>query len=99
MYRTILLTIAMLTLVLSVVATAATPDHGRTLIVELQGRATGETRTIPALGPTRTATTGNCFDADLTDAMTGNRIGTATRCFTDVTTVNGSTALTDTTFF
>jgi hypothetical protein len=99
MYRTILLTIAMLTIVLSVFANAATPDYGRTLIVQLQGRATGETRTIPPLDPTKTATTGNCFDADLTDAMTGNSIGTATRCFTDITTVNGSTALTDTTFF
>jgi hypothetical protein len=36
---------------------------------------------------------------DLLDVLTDRRIGTATRCFTDVTTVNGGTMLTDTTFF
>jgi hypothetical protein len=99
MYRTILMTIAMLMTVLSVFANAAVPDHGRTLIVQLKGTAIGQTRTIPPLDPTRAATTGNCFDVELTDAMTDNHIGTATRCFTNVTTVNGSTVLTDTTFF
>ena len=99
MYRIILMTIAMLTTVLSVFANAATPDHGRTLIVQLKGRAIGESRTIPPIDPTRTTSEGNCFDADLTDAVTGNNIGTATRCFTDVSPGNGGTVLTDTTFF
>jgi hypothetical protein len=99
MYRTILMTIAMLTTVLSVFASAATPDHGRTLIVQLQGRAIGQTRTIPPLDPMKTATTGNCFDVDLTDAVTGNSLGKATRCFTDVHPGNGGTVLIDTTFF
>ena len=49
MYRIILITIAMLTTVLGVFANAAAPDHGRTLIVRLKGRAIGETRTIPPL--------------------------------------------------
>jgi putative peptidoglycan binding protein len=99
MYRTILMTIAMLTTVLSVCANAATSDHGRTLIVQLQGRAIGQTRTIPPMDPTKTSSEGNCFDVDLTDVMTDNSIGTATRCFTDVKPGNGGTVLTDTTFF
>jgi len=94
MYRIILMTIAMLTTVLSVFANAATPDHGRTLIVQLKGRAIGETRTIPPIDPTRTTSEGNCFDADITDAVTSNSIGTATRCFTDVSPGNGGTVLT-----
>ena len=99
MYRTTLMTIAMLTTVLSVFANAVTPDHGRTRVVQLQGRAIGQTRTIPPIDPTRVTSEGNCFDVDLTDVVTGNSIGTATRCFTDVSPGNGSTVLTDTTFF
>jgi len=99
MYRIILMTIAMLTAVLSVAANAATPDYGRVRIVSLQGRAIGQTRTIPPVDPTRVTSEGNCFDVDLTDAVTGTSIGTATRCFTDVSPGNGGTVLTDTTFF
>src|SRR5438132_7333806 len=99
MYRIILMTIAMLTAVLSVAANAATPDYGRVRIVSLQGRAIGQTRTIPPLDPNRVTSEGNCFDVDLTDAVTGTSIGTATRCFTDVSPGNGGTVLTDTTFF
>jgi hypothetical protein len=99
MYRTTLMTIAMLTTVLSVFANAVTPDHGRTRIVQLQGKAIGQTRTIPPIDPTRVTSEGNCFDVDLTDVVTGNSIGTATRCFTDVSPGNGGTVLTDTTFF
>ena len=99
MYRIILMTIAMLTTVLGVFANAAAPDYGRTRIVQLQGRAIGQTRTLPPMAPTRATSEGNCFDVDLTDAVTGNSIGTATRCFTDVSPGNGGTVLTDTTFF
>jgi len=99
MYRIILMTIAMLTAVLSVAANAATPDYGRVRVVSLQGRAIGQTRTIPPLDPNRVTSEGNCFDVDLTDAVTGDSIGTATRCFTDVSPGNGGTVLTDTTFF
>jgi len=90
---------AMLTTVLGGFANAAPPDYGRIRIVQLQGRAIGQTRTIPPIDPTRVTSEGNCFDVDLTDAMTGNSIGTATRCFTDVSPGNGGTVLTDTTFF
>jgi hypothetical protein len=99
MYRIILMTIAMLTAILSVFASAAPPDQGRTRVVRLKGRAIGETRTIPPIEATRTTSQGNCFDVDLLDVMTDRNIGTATRCFTDVNTVNGGTVLTDTTFF
>jgi hypothetical protein len=99
MYRIILITMTMLTTVLSVYASAVTPDHGRTLVVQLKGRAVGETRTIPPIEATRTTSEGNCFDVDLVDVMTDKSIGTATRCFTDINTVNGGMVLTDTTFF
>ena len=99
MYRIILITIAMLTTILSVFANAAAPDHGRTLIVRLKGRAIGETRAIPPIEATRATSEGNCFDVDLLDVTTDRSLGTATRCFTDVNTVNGGTVLTDTTFF
>jgi hypothetical protein len=99
MYRTILMAIALLTTVLSVFANAVPPDPGRTFIVQLQGRAMGQTRTVPPIDPTRTTSESNCFDVDLTDALTGTSIGTATRCFTDVSPNNGGTVLTDTTFF
>ena len=99
MYRTILITMAMLTTVLGGFANAAPPDYGRIRIVRLQGRAIGQTRTIPPIDPTRVTSEGNCFDVDLTDAVTGTSIGTATRCFTDVSPGNGGTVLTDTTFF
>jgi hypothetical protein len=90
---------AMLTTVLGVFADAAAPDHGRTLIVRLKGRSIGETRTIPPIEATRATNEGNCFDVDLVDVATDRNLGTATRCFTDVNTVNGGTVLTDTTFF
>jgi hypothetical protein len=99
MYRIILITIAMLTTVLGVFANAAAPDHGRTLIVRLKGRAVGATRPIPPIETTRATSEGNCFDVDLLDVVTDRSLGTATRCFTDVNTVNGGTVLTDTTFF
>jgi hypothetical protein len=99
MYRTILMTMAMLMAVLGVFANAATTDHDRTLIVRLKGRAIGETRTIPPIEVTRATSEGNCFDVDLVDVATDRDLGTATRCFTDVKTVNGGTVLTDTTFF
>jgi len=99
MYRIILMTIAMLTLVLGVFANAAAPDHGRTLIVRLKGRAIGATRPIPPVEATKATSEGNCFDVDLLDVVTDRSIGTATRCFTDINTVNGSMVLTDTTFF
>jgi hypothetical protein len=99
MYRIILMTIAMLTIVLGVFANAAAPDHGRTLIVRLKGRAIGATRPIPPVEATKVTSEGNCFDVDLLDVVTDRSIGTATRCFTDINTVNGSMVLTDTTFF
>jgi len=89
----------MLTTVLGVFANAATPDHDRALVVWLKGRAIGATRPIPPIDAARATSEGNCFDVDLLDVATDRNLGTATRCFTDVNTVNGGTVLTDTTFF
>ncbi len=40
-----------------------------------------------------------CYDVDLVDAKTGNVIGTATDCLTDINLVGDGVALTGTTFF
>ena len=75
----------------------AAQDH-QTLIVQLKGKAIGTTRTIPAVPETGT-TQGNCFDVDLVNPVDNRAMGTATRCFTDIHTVDGGMALTATTFF
>jgi hypothetical protein len=73
----------------------ASADPAR--VVQMKGKAVGETRTIPAIEATGT-TEGNCFDVALLDPKNQNRLGTATRCFTDVQTVQDGLALTETTF-
>jgi len=89
----------MLTAALSALAQASTADNGRTLVVQLKGKAVGETRTIPPVEATGTTSEGNCFDVDLVDVLTAQAAGTARRCFSDVRTVGGGMSLTDTTFF
>jgi hypothetical protein len=66
-------------------------------VVQMKGKAVGETRTIPSIEATGT-TEGNCFDVPLLDPKNQNHLGTATRCFTDVQTVRDGLALTETTF-
>jgi hypothetical protein len=99
MRRTIIMTTALLTVVLGFLANASAAENGRTLVVQLKGKAVGETRSIPPLETTRTTSEGNCFEVDLSDVMTDKVIGTAMRCFTDIKTVGDGMALTDTTFF
>ena len=70
----------------------------QTLIVQMRGKAIGTTRTIPSVPETGT-TQGNCFDMDLVNPGDNRVIGTATRCLTDISTVNGGMALTATTFY
>jgi hypothetical protein len=67
------------------------------LVVQMKGKAVGETREIPAIETTGT-TEGNCFDVSLLDPKNQNQLGTATRCFTDIKTVQDGLALTETTF-
>ena len=99
MRRLITMTIALLTVVLGFLANASAAENGRMLVVQLKGKAVGETRSIPPIEATRTTSEGNCFEVDLTDVMTDRVIGTATRCFTDVNTVGDGMTLTDTTFY
>jgi hypothetical protein len=66
------------------------------LVVRMQGKDVGETRTIPAIEATGTRE-GNCFDVALLDPKNQNRLGTAPRCFTDIQTVQDGLALTETT--
>src|SRR5262245_5057085 len=70
----------------------------QTLIVQMRGKAIGMTRAIPPVPETGT-TQGNCFDMDLVNPGDNRVIGTATRCLTDISTVNGGMALTATTFY
>ncbi len=70
----------------------------QTLIVQMRGKAIGTTRTIPSVPETGT-TQGNCFDMDLVNPGDNRVIGTATRCLTDISTVNGGMGLTATTFY
>jgi hypothetical protein len=76
----------------------ATANTGRTLVVQLKGRDTGETRTIPPVANTGTRE-GNCFDMNLFDIAANKAIGTATRCFADINNAGPGMALTDTFFF
>jgi hypothetical protein len=99
MRQTIILITVLLTIVLGFLANASAAENGRTLVVQLKGKATGETRSIPPIEATRTTSEGNCFEVDLSDVMTDKVIGTAMRCFTDVKTVGDGMTLTDTTFF
>jgi hypothetical protein len=99
MRKTITMTTAMLTVVLGLLANASAAENGRTLVVQLKGKAVGETRSIPPIEATRTTSEGNCFEVDLSDVMTDKVIGTAMRCFTDINTVGDGMTLTDTTFF
>jgi len=48
------MTIAMLTVVLGVFANASAAENGRIWIVQLKGKAVGETRSIPPIEATRT---------------------------------------------
>jgi hypothetical protein len=99
MYRTSILTTALLAVIFGFLANATAAENGRTLVVQLKGKAAGETRSIPPLEATRTTSEGNCFEVDLSDVMTDKVIGTAMRCFTDVKTVGDGMTLTDTTFY
>jgi hypothetical protein len=100
MRRTITMTAtALLTVVLGFLAHASAAENGRPLVVQLKGKAVGETRSIPPIEATRTTSEGNCFEVDLSDVMTDKVIGTAMRCFTDIKTIGDGMTLTDTTFY
>ena len=66
-------------------------------VFHLKGKAIGETRKIPRVEATGTDE-GNCFDVDMLDPKDHTRIGSATRCFTDIQTVEDGFAATETTF-
>jgi hypothetical protein len=98
MRRTSMITVALLTAVLGLYATAWTAGNDRTLVLQLKGKGIGETRAIPPVTASGTRE-GNCFDVDLFDVVTHRHMGTATRCFADVNTVGTGMALTETTYF
>jgi len=70
----------------------------QTLIVQMRGKAVGMTRAIPSIPATGTSQ-GNCFDMDLVNPGDNSVIGTATRCLTDISTVDSGMVLTATTFY
>jgi hypothetical protein len=82
-------------LALLIVPFTAHADQVR--VFHLKGKAIGETRKIPRVEATGTDE-GNCFDVDMLDPKDHTRIGSATRCFTDIQTVEDGFAATETTF-
>lgn len=72
-------------------------EANQLLVVRLKGKATGETRPLPEIKETGT-TEGNCFDVELLEPKDNSRLGTATRCFTDIKTVSDGFAWTETSF-
>ena len=66
-------------------------------VLHLKGKAIGATRPLPAVEVTGTKE-GNCFDIDMLELQNATPIGTATRCFTDIETVDNGMAATETTF-
>jgi Putative peptidoglycan binding domain len=66
-------------------------------VLHLKGKAIGATRNIPRVEATGTDE-GNCFDVEMIDPKDHTRIGSATRCFTDIQTVEDGFAATETTF-
>jgi hypothetical protein len=91
-------TIVWLVVVAGLLASPLAAQDNQPLIVQLKGKTIGTTRTIPTVAETGT-TQGNCFDMDLVNVLDNRVIGTATRCLTDVHTVDGGMVLTATTFF
>jgi hypothetical protein len=94
-FRTVIPSVLMMLTPMLAAPVGAQADQMR--VVQLKGKAVGETRPIPAVDASNTAE-GNCFDVDMLDPETHKQLGAATRCFTDVTTVGEGLGLTETTF-
>lgn len=97
MHKTLITIITLCVATLGVCAQAWAAENGRTLVLQLTGKDTGETRPVPPVAGTGTRE-GNCFDVDLYDMLADKAIGTATRCFADITTVGNGMVVTETTF-
>lgn len=89
----------MFTLVLFALATSPLMAHGKTIAVQLLGKATGFTRDVPAPegGQVPNAI---CFEVPMFDLQTGLQLGTALDCLSDIVDDgDGGVTLTDTTIF
>ena len=98
MHTMITFTIIWLVIVSGLLAGPVAAQDKQILVVQLQGKAVGTTRTIPQVPETGTIQ-GNCFDVGILSLGDNTAVGTATRCLTDIRTVDGGMALTATTFF
>jgi hypothetical protein len=98
MHTMITFTIIWLVIVSGLLAGPVAAQDKQILVVQLQGKAVGTTRPIPQV-PETVTTQGNCFDVDILGLGDNIAVGTATRCLTDIRTVDGGMALTATTFF
>jgi len=98
MHTMITFTIIWLVIVSGLLAGPVDAQDQQILIFQLQGKAVGTTRPIPQVPETGT-TQGNCFDVDILGLGDNTAVGTATRCLTDIRTVDSGMALTATTFF
>lgn len=68
-------------------------------VLRLKGTVVGETRPIADLDGDGNVDDGNCFDMDLFDVRTGEKIGTATDCLSKVNSVGDGLALIGTAIF
>lgn len=95
---------AMFALVLGIgmISTAmANPEHiaNPNIAVRLVGTDIGEDRIVPDIDGDGIDDSALCFDVNLQDIKTGNIIGTATDCLSDITSVGDGLALVGTTTF
>lgn len=88
---------AVLIAVLALLMVPLTVHADQIHVLHLKGKAIGETRNIPRVEATGTDE-GNCFDVEMIDPKDHMHVGSATRCFTDIQTVEDGFAATETTF-
>jgi hypothetical protein len=97
MKKTVLI---MFTLVLFALATSPLMAHGKTIVVQLLGKADGFLRPVPAPDGGQRPDDAICFQVPMFDVPTGLQLGTALDCLSDIVDdEDGGVTLTDTTIF
>jgi hypothetical protein len=90
----------MFTLVLFALATSPLMAHGKTIVVQLLGKADGFLRPVPAPDGGQRPDDAICFQVPMFDVPTGLQLGTALDCLSDIVDdEDGGVTLTDTTIF
>ena len=79
-------------------AVGAVDGGNRNIVVVLRGTADAMVRNVPDIDGDGQPDPAVCFDVNLVDLATGNVIGTATDCLSQVETINGVLTITDLAF-